>query len=160
MGAFVAKLLNGGIGILNVHSCELGKLDVAEVLLLTYSLRCAKLECLIMGGNRIGKEMESLAVYNAMFNAPNTYVDISASDSSSVDLLKFLLRREEKRSCEVLQHSPNYSCYKNKEFRHFHGKDSLLAAVAFGYLEQLIEKDLHKRAPLKLLYKLYPRSNP
>jgi len=150
-GNYIGKILKSDIQILNVNRCNLDNSDISNILILTYSLKCVKLQCLIVGNNNFNEGIKNSLIYFGMLNAPNAYIDVS-NNHPSASISSVMRKMKERLNCEVLTHSKNYKHIKAKEFLHFHGKDSLFEAIAFRYIELLKEKDATKMSSVKVLY--------
>jgi len=150
-GDYIGKILKSDIQALNVSKCKLDNSDISKILLLTYSLKCVKLQYLIIGNNNFDKEIENSLIYFGILNAPNAYIDVS-NNHSGVSISSAILKIKKRLNCEVLTHSKNYKHIEAKEFLYFHGKDSLFEAIAFRYMELLKEKDPDDMSSVKDLY--------
>lgn len=141
--------------MLNVRSCKLQEVDVSKMLAVTYSLKCVKLQCLVMGGNCVGKEVKHLVVCCGALNAPNAYISTSSKNESELQHLIYTRSVVNPIKGKVFTNSKHYAHMKGKKLVYFHGKESLLTAVAFGYLKLLIEIDKYATASLDIFIKLY-----
>ena len=112
-------------------------------MLLTYSLKCPKLETLLAGDNKFDSKLKESIINRGISTLPNIFIDFT-DDLNMKESIGNIIRRlkDEKRTCEILKFVEEPDKIKGRRFHYFYGNDSLIAAIGFGYLEVLSKTKL------------------
>ena len=119
---------------MNIYHCEITACDVSKIMAETYALKCRKLQILAAGGNNFDENTKNTILSYGILNAPNSIINLSDNLEENFFTIKLIPESFKERSCKILKFIKKYEELKDRKFRYFPGKDSLLKAIGFDYL--------------------------